>query len=257
LHEIAMNGSQHRITLNAERWDEAGTAFKKHLLLRGETYQPVALFATVPIGHDVTIVSYDDPRVRFSPSREFCYMRRVLPSGMALPTADGKQRGLAWWTTDVLIPILANSKPTSSDRGMMADIGTYTWMSLTPLEFLTLRPGVKAAFGDVMVGGLGLGWFLGRVCAKNTVHRVRVVDSSRELIDWFRPAIESAYPAVLTKDIEWVVGDAWDHIDCFGDETCNLLDVWPSYGDAPHDPKLHRIRRHGAPKHMWCWGEDA
>ena len=245
------------VTLEAEHWDETRTPFRKQLLLHGPSYRPEALFATVPIAHDVTVVPYDDPRVRFSPSRDFCYMRRVLPSGMALTTADGKQRGLVRWTTDIPVPILANSQPVSSPGGTMADIGTYTWMSLTPMEFLTLRAGVRAASGDVMVGGLGLGWFLGRVCAKASVDRVRVVDSSPELIDWFRPAIEAAYPAVLTKNVEWVVGDAWDHLDCFGEETCNLMDVWPNFGDAALDSQLQRIRQGQPPRRLWCWGEDA
>ena len=46
------------ISLEAEHWNETGTAFKKHLLLYGETYAPEALFATVPVPHDVTTVSY-------------------------------------------------------------------------------------------------------------------------------------------------------------------------------------------------------
>jgi hypothetical protein len=238
----------------AEHWDESRTAFKKDLLLRGETYRPETLFRTAPIAHDVTVVSYDDPRVAFHPLRDFCYMNRVLPARSPLPIADGKLRGQVWWTTDVAIPILANSKPAG---GAMADIGTYTWMSLTPMEFLTLRQGVQRAHGAVMIGGLGLGWLLGRVCAKESVHRVRIVDLNRKLIDWLRPAIERAYPAVLSKDVEWVADDAWNHLDCFGEDTCNLMDIWPNYGDAPGDPNLRRIRRSGAPRQLWCWGEDA
>jgi hypothetical protein len=141
--------------------------------------------------------------------------------------------------------------------GERADIGTYTWMSLTPMEFLTIRKGIQSAQGAVMIGGLGLGWLLGRVCAKDSVERVRVVDLSRELIDWFRPAIERAYPAVLSKNVEWVADDAWNHLDCYGENTCNLIDIWRDYGDAREDPNLLRIRRGRAPRHLWCWGEDA
>lgn len=238
----------------AEHWDEGRTAFKNDLPLRGDTYRPEVLFRTAPIAHDVTRVPYGDPRVAFSPSRDFCYMNRVLPAGTPLPIAEGKRRGQVWWTTDVAISILANSRPAD---GGMADIGTYTWMSLTPMEFLTLRKGVQMADGAVMIGGLGLGWLLGRVCAKASVRRVRIVDLNRELIDWLRPAIERAYPAVLTKEVEWVADDAWHHLDCFGEETCNLIDIWPNYGDAPGDRNLRRIRQGRPPRRLWCWGEDA
>ena len=243
---------------SAEHWDESRTAFKNRLVLHGETYRVEALFDTVPMAHDVTTAAYDDPRVRFSPSRDFCYMRRVLPpgTGSALPIADGRRRGHVWWTTDVLIPILANSKPVQVGGRTMADVGTYTWMSLTPLEFFTLRYGVQAAQGDVMIGGVGLGWLLGRVCAKDSVRRVRVVDLSPELVEWFRPAIERAYPAVVTKSVEWVVDDAWNHIDCFGADTCNLMDIWPNYADAKHDQAVKRVRAERNPKRLWCWGED-
>ena len=184
-------------------------------------------------------------------------MRRVLPSGWSLSTAEGSRRGHVWWTTDVPISILANSRPAASAGAGMADIGTYTWMSLTPLEFFTLRAGVRAAFGDVMIGGLGLGWLLGRVCEQESVRRVRVVDVSPELVEWFRPAIESAYPAVRHKPVEWVLGDAWEHLNCFGPDTCNLMDIWPNYGDARRDARLRQIRERVAPRHLWCWGEDA
>jgi len=184
-------------------------------------------------------------------------MNRVLPAGAPLAIADGKLRGHVRWTTDVPIPILANTKPVIVDGQPMADIGTYTWMSLTPMEFLTLRRGVQMAQGEVMIGGLGLGWLLGRVCAKDSVQRVRVVDLSSDLIAWFRPAIEHAYPAVARKRVEWVADDVWNHLDCFGENTCNLIDIWRDYGDARGDPNLLRIRQGRAPKQLWCWGEDA
>jgi hypothetical protein len=66
----------YRFVLNtaplAEAWDEARTAFRPELLLRGQTYRQQVLFDTAPIAHDVVTVAYDDPRVAFDPSRAFC-----------------------------------------------------------------------------------------------------------------------------------------------------------------------------------------
>jgi len=241
----------------AEHWDEQRTLFKERLVLHGHSYRMEALFDTVPMRADVTTVTYDDPRARFSPSRTFCYLRRTLPVGMPLDIAQGRKLGRVWWTRPVTIPVLAHAEAVSSNGVPTGDLNTYTWMSLTPAEVFTLRPGLEFATGDVMIGGLGLGWFLGRVCARTAVRRVRVVELREELIHWLRPAIEAAFPAVLTKQVEWVAGNAWEHVDCFGSETRNLLDIWPNYYDAPSDPTLREIRRTGMHSHLWCWGEDS
>jgi len=243
---------------NAEPWDEELTPFKEMLVLQGETYRMEVLFDTVPMQTDVTTVTQDDPCARFSPSRSLFYLRRILPAGVPLDIAEGHKRGRVCWTTPIAIPILAQFEPRrSADGELTGDFNTYTWMSLTPAEVFTLRFGLRVARGDVMIGGLGLGWFLGRVCAKASVRRVRVVELRQELVDWLRPAIEAAFPSTLTKQVEWVVGNAWDHIDCFGRETCNLIDIWPNYYDAPSDPILSEIRRGRNPAHLWCWGEDS
>jgi hypothetical protein len=238
----------------AEHWQEASTPFRKTLVLHGETYHVESLFDTQPMQHDVAFVAHDDPRARFSPSRRFCYLRRTLPAGFRLPIAAADKRGHVSWTTDVAIPVLAAAEPKDNQ---VVDLNLYTWMSLTPMEFITLREGISLATGDVMIGGLGLGWFLARVCAKESVGLVRIVELQQELIDWLRPAIELAYPAVLTKQVEWLAGSAWDHIDCFGPETRNLIDIWPDYGGAIANPMVQEVRRTRAPKYFWCWGEDA
>lgn len=245
---------QDPLTRGAEHWQEASTSFRDMLVLHGETYHVESLFNTQPMQHDVTLIPYDDPRARFSPSRRFGYLRRTLPVGVTLPIATATKRGHVRWTTNVGIPVLAAATPKDNQ---LVDVSQYTWMSLTPMEFLTLREGISRATGDVMIGGLGLGWFLARVCAKESVGRVRIVELQQELIDWLRPAIEAAYPAVLTKQVEWLAGSAWDHIDCFGPETRNLIDIWPDYGEAITDPSVQEVRRIKAPKYFWCWGEDA
>src|SRR5689334_24634501 len=88
-------------------------------------------------------------------------MNRVLPAGAPLAIADGKLRGHVRWTTDVPISILANTKPVIVTGQPMADIGTYTWMSLTqrradgagrgddrrPWHWLAARTRVRERFG--------------------------------------------------------------------------------------------------------------
>ena len=52
-----------------------------------------------------------------------------------------------------------------TDQGYRVKWGA-AWMSLTPSEMATQRPGVQKAQGTVVIGGLGLGWLLRKVCEK-------------------------------------------------------------------------------------------
>jgi spermidine synthase len=58
-------------------------------------------------------------------------------------------------------------------------------MSLTPTEVMTQRGGVRAARGAVLIGGLGLGWLLRKVCETPEVEKVIVVEISREVLEWY------------------------------------------------------------------------
>jgi len=70
------------------------------------------------------------------------------------------------------------------------------WMSLTPMEMMTQRSAVQLASQTVVIGGLGLGWLLRKVCEKPEVERVIVVEKSKELLDWFGYRLCGAHPKV-------------------------------------------------------------
>jgi len=129
------------------RWDEDRTEFRPSLLIDADTYRPEPLFPLPP--------QLVPTQQLVSPARRFSYANRILPAGAPLWTADPKGRcGVVRFTGDVVIPTLYDfaSLPTLN-----------VWMSLTPMEVFTLRPGLRLARGKVVVAGLGLGWFLQKV----------------------------------------------------------------------------------------------
>src|ERR1019366_7572070 len=105
----------------------------------------------------------------------------------------GKQEGIVVWNGDVTIPTLIDlnrkchtGEYFPDDTPLMDRVQTGAiWMSLTPMEMMTQRTAVKMASHTVVIGGLGLGWILRKVCEKPGVERVIVVEKSQELLDWY------------------------------------------------------------------------
>ena len=152
----------------AEVWDDDKTRFKSKLLLQSETFCPKPLFDTVPSHTWFSGIP--------SPSRAYLYANRILPAGQRLKLAlSPMQEGTVEFDAEVVIPTLF-------------DLGKQIpepWMSITPQEIITQRPGIQRASGTVMVGGLGLGWFLRKVHDRDEVERVILVEKCQELLDWY------------------------------------------------------------------------
>lgn len=125
------------------------------------------------------------------------------------------------------------------------------WMSLTPKEMITQRPGIQRASGTVFVGGLGLGWFLRMVHDRPQVDRVILVEGSRELLDWYGHDLCRRLPKVT----DVICGDVYDQVGRFGSRTKHLLDIWKDYGECLQDGRFLLCRRLFG--HVWGWGQEA
>lgn len=238
------NFFENELVPNAEVWDEDKTKFKDSLCLKHETFKPDLLFDTPPILPKDYIVN---PKQGVnSPCGKFLYCNRILPRGDALPVRQGRRRGRVYFTGDVSIPVLAEVDGRSEKPKV--------WMSLTPSEIMSQRRGVLLATDRVVIGGLGMGWFLNKVCLKPSVTDVIVVERNSHLIDWLRPKIEKAYPA--TKRASYVVGDVLEfmEMDYDKEETRYLLDIWPSYGEAVNDKTFQKLK--DRLPHVWGWGDS-
>lgn len=219
----------------AEPWNEDSTKFKPVLVLQGESYHPTPLFDIAPYPADPDATP-EEHLVR-SPRGEFAYMNRIWRRGQAIPLIQNRREGMVYWDQDVVIPVLLNGRDLS------------VWMSLTPMETFTLREGISLAKGTVVIGGLGMGYLLRKVCEKPNVQRVIVVEQSRELLEWFGNRICAEQPKVT----DVICGDAYQQLGKFDVETRYLFDIWPMYEDAIADPTFRAAKQKH--RHLWGWGD--
>lgn len=126
------------------------------------------------------------------------------------------------------------------------------WMSYTPQEVLTQRPGLRKTKGHTVVAGLGMGWLLTRVLQKKTVKKVTLVEQSQELVDWLLPVLRKRYDAPWDA-LEVVVGNAYDEVPKLTADVA-LWDIWEMLGTADNW-ECERVQAQcpniGA---TWFWG---
>ena len=169
----------------------------------------------------------------------------------------GMDQAFVLWNGDVAIPMLLDLTvdsrtggkfPAAATRDERAKWGAV-WMSITPAEMLTQRSGVQAAEGTVVLGGLGLGWLLRKVCEKPSVERVIVVEKSRELLDWYGTALCKRYGKV--SDV--ICDDVYNQIGKHGAKVKYLLDIWLRFGQSRRDSRFKTLKRR-LKKRLWGWG---
>ncbi len=109
------------------------------------------------------------------------------------------------------------------------------WMSITPNEINTMEPYINEVNGDVLVLGLGLGYYPFMVSSKENVKKITIVELDQKVIDIFTKNILPLFPH---KDkINIVKGDAVEYLRTnkrhydfvFADLWHNPMDGLPLY----------------------------
>lgn len=170
----------------AQPWTP-GIKWEKDLVIRAATFPVLDLFPhTKSVAPEGMIHWPWDKLVAegvASPTGEFVFIRRVLPAATHLATYLGRRVGTVGFDEDVCIPCLFQRSNWRFEK--------TPWMSITPSELLSLRPGTKKARGRVCVAGLGLGHQLVEVANKKTVTSIVLVERNQELVDWLLPQIRA------------------------------------------------------------------
>lgn len=227
-------------------WNPAAK-WEPELNFQGSTYDVMDIFPGIVASADPVDSLPADAHLD-SPSGAFRYCVRLQKAGHPLLTWWQSQVGTVIFDTDVPIPALF-------ERRVEGDPGTGVWretpwMSLTPAEILSLRPGTRLGKGKVVIGGLGLGHQLIAVSKRLAVKRVVVVERSQELVDWLLPQIRPH----VRKPLEVVVGDAYEVFPTLKADVA-LVDIFPGYGN--NQAALDRMAA-SAPgiKKWWGWGAE-
>ncbi len=251
MEELRLRDVARRLPLAVPWTDDIKWA--PELTIQTKTFPKFRLFDVKPLRFQ-DINSATMSQVVQSPGRHFVYAEKVLPKGHTLPTVCGRRRGTVMFDRDILIPCLHEVATFGS--GWCRN----PWMSITPMEMMTLRPGTKRAKGRVIVAGLGLGHQLIQVSKRTQVQEIVLVEKSRELVDWLLPRIKTH----LARPIDDVViGDAYKVLRKMVADVA-LIDIFPSHGSnsftewVPVSPTVSARREQPIPtpgiKSIWCWG---
>jgi hypothetical protein len=152
---------------------------------------------------------------------------------------SGRPYGHVYFDGDVVIPVLADAQ-------------LKPWMSPTPAEVLSQRPGVRKACGDVLVAGLGMGWMAKEVARKKGVRSVTVVERDQDVASFFGAGFKVADGRVKRT----VIVDDFYAMNFQGFDSV-IADIWPGANDAGYDQRFQKIKRDltAAGVKVWGWGD--
>jgi hypothetical protein len=234
--------SVHETAVELIDWDLEAVGDMSHdLAIRAESFKPKLLFDVQPWNEDLC-----RQHVR-SPRGSWVYVNWVVYQ----PIPHFGSVGHTFFDGPVVIPILLDTKPLPDQEIFI--LGGTVWMSVTPAEMISQRSGIRRAKGKVLVGGLGLGWFLEQVCNRDDVDEVVVVERSQELLDWYGYRLCRNHDKVR----EVICDDVYAVVDRFPEHQL-LLDIWPTYGGdkgAHGDGRLAALRKTAGDR-VWAWGMD-
>jgi len=177
---------------------------------------------------------YDPPKL-VVPNTDWYYCHLILPKGEKLSTISGRKRGSVWFNDDVVIPAIRRERGQGNNDPV--------WMSMTPMEFFSLRPGTKLAKGHTVVAGLGMGHQLVGVTNKRNVTKVTLIERDRAVVDWVMPRIWDRLGPV---SVEVRIGDARTILTKMRADVA-LVDIFYNYGGN----SIYGVRNFGK---VWFWG---
>lgn len=176
----------------------------------------------------------------------FRYAVRLHRRAAPLETWWGRKLGTVMFDGDIEIPILFERE------GPGLPFRKFPWMSLTPAELLTLRPGTKLAKGKVVIAGLGLAHQLIEVGKRRAVTEITVVERSRELVEMIMPRAMTVLMKHGRTQVRVIGGDAFQILPKLEADVA-LVDTFPAYGDNREAmAKLRRDCKHIGK--LWDWG---
>jgi len=134
--------------------------------------------------------------------------------------------------------------------------GDGVWMTDIPAEQAQANPVFRRYAGDVLVGGLGLGYAATRIAMKKRVRRVTVIEVSPEVIELVSPYFCEEVKSKITV----VQGDLLEYLKTT-DVSFNraFYDIWQSDGEGTFFETVLPLLQNSPSRVRYqpdCWNED-
>ncbi len=107
------------------------------------------------------------------------------------------------------------------------------WMSVTPHEVETMRKASEDVNGNVLVLGLGLGYFPYLIAQKKEVNKITIIETDEEAISLFNKYLLPQFPN--KEKIQIIHADAFNYVQenlSNGNFTYCFVDLWRSVDDG-------------------------
>lgn len=221
----------------------------KELNIQASTLPKYNLFPRVKPypANDINVI-VQNGSVAFSPNKRWVYCIKRLEPGAMLLTMSGSKQGSVMFDGAVDVPALHQNSNAAVEDAKVPFFSREPWMSITPMEMLTLRPGTKLAKGHTVVAGLGLGYQLIEVAKRKQVERITLVEKSQELVDWLMPRLRP----MVDKPIDVIVESAHTALPKLTADVA-LIDIFYSYGNNDDD-HADFVRTCKGIRRIWSWG---
>jgi predicted methyltransferase len=104
------------------------------------------------------------------------------------------------------------------------------WMSVIPHEINTMKKPIKDAYGNVLVLGLGLGYFPFHISNKEDVDKITIIENDEQVINLFMKHILPKFPH--KEKIQIVKEDAFKYLENAASFDFVFADIWHNVGDG-------------------------
>ena len=160
-----------------------------------------------------------------------------------LQVFQGYRRGSVCFTGPVPIPVLVQKKDVKS-----------VWMSLTPMEVISMRKGISYSRGTTVVGGMGMGYLARRCLERKQVKKLIVYDLKPEILKYFGQPLKEEFGDRL----ELKVGSIYSPEAVADAKVADrvLVDIWQEDGAWSWDRSFKPFSAEFADK-LWWWGNKA
>lgn len=115
-------------------------------------------------------------------------------------------------------------------------VGGDVMMSETPMEHRTNRAFVQGAYGDILIGGLGIGMIVLAIQGKPDVNSITIIEYSKDVIDAIKPQLP------LNSKVKIIQGDVFTYKPKMKYD-CIYMDIWAYINSDIYNEQMKPLKR--------------